>query len=69
LREEHRLRILKNGVLIEIFGPVRDEVAGKWERLHKEELYDLYFPPYIIQVIKSRRITWAGHIARMLRGG
>ena len=65
LREEHRLRILENRVLREIFGPMKDEVAGKWQRLYNEELYDLYIPPYIIQVIKSRRMTGAGHIARM----
>jgi hypothetical protein len=55
LREEHRLRLLENRVLREIFGPMRDEVAWKWERLYNGELYDLYIPPHTIQVIKSRR--------------
>ena len=55
-------------MLKDIFGLMRDEVAGKWERLLNEELYDLYVPPYIIALIKSRRVTWAGHIARMGRG-
>jgi len=68
LREERRLRILENRMLKEIFGPMRDEVARKWGRLLNEELYDVYVPPYIIELIKSRRMTWAGHIARMGRG-
>jgi hypothetical protein len=58
LREEHRLRIFENRVLRRIFGPQRDEVTGKWGKLHKEELR-------IIRVIKSRRMRWTGHIARM----
>jgi hypothetical protein len=68
LKEEHRLRILEFRVLREIFGPMRDEVTGKWERLHNEELYDLYIPPYIIQVIKSRKMTWSGHTVGLGRG-
>jgi len=48
-----------------IIGPKRDEVSGKWRRLHNEELYDLYSSTNIIRMIKSRRIRWAGHVARM----
>jgi hypothetical protein len=48
----------------EAFGPKRDEVTGEWRRLHNEELNDLYSPPNIMRVIKSRRIRRAGHVAR-----
>jgi len=48
-----------------IFGPRRDEVSGEWRRLHNEELNDLYFSPNIVRVIKSRRMIWAGNLARM----
>jgi hypothetical protein len=56
LREEHRLRVLENRVLRRIFGPKRDEVTGKWRRLHNEELNALYSSSNIIQGIKSRRM-------------
>jgi len=52
-------------VLRRIFGPRRDEVTGEWRRLHNEELNDLYSSPSIVRVIKSRRMKWAGHVARM----
>jgi hypothetical protein len=52
-------------VLKKVFGPMRDEVTGEWRRLHKEELHGLYSSPNIIRVIKSRRMRWAGHVARM----
>ena len=52
-------------VLRRIFGPRRDEVTGEWRRLHNEELNDLYSSPNIVWVIKSRRMRWAGHVARM----
>jgi hypothetical protein len=65
LREEHRLRVFKNSVLRRIFGPKRDEVTGGWRKLHNEELHGLYSSPSIIRVIKSRRMRWAGNVARM----
>jgi hypothetical protein len=65
LREECRLRVFDNRVLRRIFGPKRDEVTGEWRRLHSEELYDFHSSPNIIQVIKSRRLRWARHVARM----
>jgi hypothetical protein len=64
LREEHRLRVLENRVLRGIFGPKRDEVIGGWRKLSNEELHNLYCSPSIIR-IKSRRMRWAGHVARM----
>jgi hypothetical protein len=57
--------VFENRVLRRIFGPKRDEVTGEWTRLHKEELSDLYASPSIIRVIISRRMRWAGHVARM----
>jgi len=57
-----------NGVLRRIFGPKRDEIRGEWRKLHKEELNDLYSSPNIVRVIKSRRMRWAGHVARMGEG-
>jgi hypothetical protein len=65
LRKEHRLRLFKNRVLRKIFGPKKNEVIGEWRRLCNKELYDLFFLPYIIPVIKSQRIRWAGHVAHM----
>jgi len=65
LREERKLRVLENRVLRRMFGPRRDEVTGEWRRLHNEELNDLYSSPNIVRVIKSRRMRWAGHVARM----
>jgi hypothetical protein len=52
-----------------IFGPKRDEVTGEWRKLHNEELRDLYSSPSIIRIVKSRRMRWAGHVARMGRRG
>jgi hypothetical protein len=52
-------------VLRRIFGPNRDEVMGGWRKLHNEELRDLYSSPSIITIIKSRRMSWANHVARM----
>jgi len=65
LKEERRLRVFENRVLRRIFGPKKVEVTGEWRKLHNEELNDLYSPPNIVRMIKSRRMTWAGHVARM----
>jgi hypothetical protein len=59
------LRVFENRVLRRIFGPKREEATGEWRRLHNEELNDLYSSPNIIRVIKSRRMIWAGRVARM----
>ena len=65
LREEHKLRVFDNRALRRIFGPKRDWVTGEWRKLHNEELNDLYSSPNIVRLIKSRRMRWAGHVARM----
>jgi hypothetical protein len=65
LREEHRLRVSENRVLRRIFGLRRVEVTGGWRKLHNEGLRDLYSSPSIIRLIKSRKMRWAGHVARM----
>jgi hypothetical protein len=65
LREERRLRVIENRVLRRVFGPKRDEVTGEWRKLHNEKLNDLYSLPNIVRVVKSRRMRWAGHVARM----
>jgi hypothetical protein len=56
---------MQDRVLRRIFGPKRDEVTGEWRKLHNEELRDLYSSQSIIRIIKSRRMRWAGHVARM----
>jgi hypothetical protein len=55
--------VFDNRVLRRVFGPKRNEVTGEWRKLHNEELNDLY--SNIVRVVKSRRIRWAGHVARM----
>jgi len=68
LREERRLRVFENMAWRRVFGPKRDEVTGEWRKLHNEELRDLYSLPNIVRVVKSRRMRWAGHVARMGQG-
>jgi hypothetical protein len=68
LREEHRMRVFEKDVLRRIFGPKRDEVTRERRKLHGRELYNLYSSPNIIRQIKSRRMSWAGHVARMGEG-
>jgi len=68
LREERRLRVFENSLLRRTFGPKRDEVTWEWRKLHNEELGDLYSLPNIARVVKSRRIRWAGHVARLGEG-
>ena len=67
LREECKLRVFENRILRRILGPKRDE-NGEWRRLHNEELHSLYRSPNIVRVIKSRRLRWTGHVARMEEG-
>jgi hypothetical protein len=57
--------VFENRVLRRIFGPKRDEVTGEWRKLYNEELHNLYSSPDIIRQVKSRRMRWAGHVARM----
>jgi hypothetical protein len=57
--------MFENRVLKRIFGPKRNEVTGEWRKLHAEEIHVLYPSPSIIRIIKSRRMRWAGHVARM----
>jgi hypothetical protein len=59
------LKVIVTENLRRIFGPRKDEVTGEWRRLHNEELNDLYSSPNNVWVIKSRRLRWAGHVARM----
>jgi len=68
VREKCRLRVFENRVLGRVFGAKRDEVTGEWRKLHNEDLKDLYCSPNILWVIKSRRMRWAGYVARMGRG-
>jgi hypothetical protein len=65
LREEHRLRVFENMVRRRIFGPKRDEVTGEWRKLHNEELHNLYSSPNVVGQVKSRRMRWAVHVARV----
>jgi hypothetical protein len=67
LREEHKLRVFENRVLRRIFGP-KSEEDGSWRKLHNDELHSLYSSSNIVRVIKSRRMSWGGHVARMGEG-
>jgi hypothetical protein len=61
--------LLEYRVLRRIFGPKRNEVTGEWRKLHNEELYDLYSSSNILRAMKSRRMGWAGQVARMWERG
>ena len=63
------MRLFENRVLRRVFGPKRDDVTGEWRKLHNEELNDLYSLPNIVWVVKSRRMKWAWHLARIGVGG
>jgi hypothetical protein len=65
LREERRLSVFENRVLRRKFGPRRDDVTREYRKLHNEELNDLYSSPNFVRVVKSRRMRWAGHVARI----
>jgi len=65
VREEHKLMVFEKSVLRRILWPKRDKVKGEWSKLDNKKLKDLYSSPIIIQVIKSRRMRRAGHVAHM----
>jgi hypothetical protein len=67
LREEHRQRVFENRLLRKIFEPKREE-DGSWRKLHNDEIHSLYSSPNIVRAIKSRRMRWVGHVARMGEG-
>jgi hypothetical protein len=69
LREEHRLRVFEKRLLRRVVGPQGDEVTAEWRKLHNEELNDLYSLPNIVRVVKSRRMRWTWHVARMWEEG
>jgi hypothetical protein len=64
LRQECRLRVFENRALRRVSGPKMEE-DGSWRKLHNDELHNLCSSPNIVRVIKSRRMRWAGHVARM----
>ena len=66
--EERRLRVFENRVLRRVFGSKREEITGEWIKVLNEELSHLYSLPNIVRVVKSRRMRWAGHVARRGRG-
>jgi hypothetical protein len=59
------MRVFENRVLRRILGPRRDEVTGDWRKLHNEEIHNLYSSPNVIRMIQSKKMRWAGHVARM----
>jgi hypothetical protein len=68
LREARRVRVFENRALRKVFGPKRDEITGEWSKFYNEERHNLYSSPDIIRQIKSRRMNWARHVARMEEG-
>jgi hypothetical protein len=68
LREERRLRVFENGLLRSTFGRKTDEVTGEWRKLHNEEFKDPYCSNSSVRLIKSRRMRWVWHVARMGKG-
>jgi hypothetical protein len=68
LEQERRLRVFENRVLRKVFGPKRDEITGEWRTLRNEELSELYSLPNIVRGVNSRRMRWAGHVARVGEG-
>lgn len=69
VKNVHGLRIFENGALREIFGPKRDEMTGKWRKLHKAEFHDLCCSPNVIRMIKLRKMKWDGNVARVTEKG
>jgi len=67
LSEEHRPRVFENRILRRIFRPMRNE-NGEWRRFHSEEIYSLYRSPNLVRVINSKRLRWAGQVARIEEG-
>jgi hypothetical protein len=65
IKEGTKTEVFDNRVLRRIFGPKRDKVTGGWRKLHNRELYNLYSSSSLIRIIKSRRMRWAGYVARM----
>jgi hypothetical protein len=65
LREEHTRMVFETRMLRRICGPKREEVMEGWRKLHNEDLCDLYSLPSIIRIMKSRRMRWTGHMAKM----
>jgi hypothetical protein len=65
LREEHRLKVFENRVLRRVFGPKRDEIIGRWTKLHNDERHNLYSSPSVINMITSRRMKWVGQVGRI----
>jgi hypothetical protein len=64
-KEEHRLKVFENRILMRIFGPKWNEVTGVLRKLHNEELHNLYSPPIVITMINSRRMRWEGNVTRI----
>jgi hypothetical protein len=69
MKEGPRPRVFENRKLRRTFGPKRDEMLGSWRKLHNQELHNVFTSPNINRMIKSRRMKWAGHVARMWKEG